>query len=222
MSFREFNSIEMKESVSNYTNLEEKTSCEISDNVEQVRKIDCEKATIIVGRSLLFVFTLCYYVFSIKSLFDISYVEERKRCKISDLWCYLFSSLFGNLIFIKIVTRLNENKLCIILSPNMYILGIKSSYILWGSLLFYGIPCLDKLSSSLLFKMALFQYIFDIISLALTFIISVHPVHFLCGKSVRKNLNISFANSSFSFVSFVILKEFLAEQIPKFFTIFLL
>jgi len=174
MSFREFNSIEMKESVSNYTSLEEKTSGEISDNVEQVRKIDCEKATIIVGRSLLFVFTLCYYVFSIKSLFDISYVEERKRCKISDLWCYLFSSLFGNLIFIKIVTRLNENKLCIILSPNMYILGIKSSYILWGSLLFYGVPCLDDLADTLLFKMSLLQYMFDIISVAVVSVINLY------------------------------------------------
>lgn len=170
MSFNDFQ-FEMKESKTDYTCLKE-SSGEI-----QEKKVDYKYGIIITGRFFLIALLFFYYCFSIKALIEMNYIKERHICKVSDLWSYLFSSLFANFIMIKIRTKINENKLLVILLPNIYIGFIKTGYVIWGSLLFYGIPCLDKLSSSLLFKMALFQYIFDIISLALTFIISLHLIN---------------------------------------------
>lgn len=173
MSFRDFD-IEMKDSSTNYTSLQEK---EEIHRVEAKKKIACEKIVIITGRTFLVLFALFYYTFSIKALKETNYIEEREKCHLSDLWSYLFSSLFANFIFIKMATKINENKLLIILKPNIYIGCIKFSYIIWGSILFYGVPCLKELSGTLLFKMALLQYMFDIVSLAVTFLISLYLVN---------------------------------------------
>lgn len=175
MSFSDF-SIEMKESNSSYTSLDGNEET-VAVQREKKGKIPCDKIVIITGRSFLALFILFYYAFSIKGLIETNYIEERKICKMSDLWSYLFSSLFANFIFIKLTTKINENRLFIILQPNIYIGCIKFSYILWGSILFYGVPCLNELSDTLLFKMALLQYMFDIVSLALTFIISLYVVN---------------------------------------------
>ena len=173
MSFNDFD-FEMKETNVDYTSLKENAG-EIQES--EKNKLGYKYGIIITGRFFLIALLFFYYFFSIKALIEMDYIKERYICKTSDLWSYLFSSLFANFIMIKIRTKINENKLFVILLPNIYIGFIKTGYVIWGSLLFYGIPCLDKLSSSLLFKMALFQYIFDIISLALTFIISVHLIN---------------------------------------------
>ena len=60
---------------------------------------------------------------------------------------------------------------------NIYIIVIKTWYIIWASLLFYGISCIDKLSDTLLYKMSILQYIFDIISLGITSICSLYVVY---------------------------------------------
>lgn len=176
MSFRDLN-IEMKDSVAtDYTCLQENKEV-VSVQRELKENMRCEKIIIITGKSFIVLFALFYYVFSIKALKDINYIEERKICKLSDLWSYLFSSLFANFIFIKIATKITENKLLIILKPNIYIGCIKFSYVLWGSILFYRIPCLNEISDTLLYKMSLLQYIFDIISLSVVFLISLYLVY---------------------------------------------
>lgn len=176
MSFRDLN-IEMKDSVAtDYTCLQENKEV-VSVQRELKENMRCEKIIIITGKSFIVLFALFYYVFSIKALTDTNYIEERKICRLSDLWSYLFSSLFANFIFIKIATKITENKLLIILKPNIYIGCIKLSYVLWGSILFYRIPCLNEISDTLLYKMSLLQYIFDIISLSVVFLISLYLVY---------------------------------------------
>jgi hypothetical protein len=176
MSFRDLN-IEMKDSVAtDYTCLQENKEV-VSVQRELKENMRCEKIIIITGKSFIVLFALFYYVFSIKALTDTNYIEERKICKLSDLWSYLFSSLFANFIFIKIATKITENKLLIILKPNICIGSIKFSYVLWGSILFYRIPCLNEISDTLLYKMSLLQYIFDIISLSVVFLISLYLVY---------------------------------------------
>ena len=182
MSFNDFD-IEMNDSSINYRTLQEDQEILTVQREKKGKitcdKITCDKIVIITGRSFLVLFALFYYAFSIKALKETNYIEERKICKLSDLWSYLFTSLFANFILIKMATKINENKLLVILKPNIYIGCIKFSYVLWGSILFYEVPCLNKLSETLLFKMALLQYMFDIVSLAVTFLIRLYVVNLL-------------------------------------------
>ena len=172
MSFSDFN-VEMTESKASYETLEG-----ANRNLgHSKKKVNCEKIVTITGRVLMVVFGLLYYSFAIKALIDTNYIEERDICKTSDLWSYMFVSLLTNFIVIKLKTKINQNKLIIILLPNIYIIVIKTWYIIWASLLFYGISCIDKLSDTLLYKMSILQYIFDIISLGITSICSLYVVY---------------------------------------------
>jgi hypothetical protein len=172
MSFNDFN-VEMMDSKVRYEALGD-----VNRNIDKPKKqVNCEKIITITRKTLIVIFGFLYYSFAIKALIDTNYIKERDICKTSDLWSYIFISLLTNFIIIKLKTKINENKLIIILLPNIYIIAIKIWYIIWASLLFYGISCIDKLSDTLLSKISILQYIFDIISLGITSICSLYIVY---------------------------------------------
>ena len=172
MSFNDFN-VELMDTKVRYEALGD-----VNRNMDKPKKrINCEKIITITGKTLIIIFGFLYYSFAIKALIDTNYIKERDICKTSDLWSYMFVSLLTNFIIIKLKTKINEKKLIIILLPNIYIIAIKCWYIIWASLLFYGISCIDKLSNTLLYKISILQYIFDIISLGITSICSLYVMY---------------------------------------------
>ena len=88
---------------------------------------------------------------------------------LSNLWLYLLFSLFSNGLFLKVRRDFNQDKLFVIIKPNLEVLGVKTLFFIWGSVEFYSISCVDDLRETDLFLWALMQYVLDIQSIASIF-----------------------------------------------------
>ena len=106
---------------------------------------------------------------SAAALTDTSYKKQHQICGLSNLWLYLLFSLFSNGLFLKVRRDFNQEKLFIIIKPNLEVLGVKILFFIWGSVEFYSISCVDDLRKTDLFLWALMQYLLDIQSIASIF-----------------------------------------------------
>ena len=113
-------------------------------------------------KKMKYLLILTYYIASIIALSIDNYSEERNICKYSDLWIYLLFSLILNLILLKKVLKYNELNITIMKKLCKMII-FKFVFIIWASLLFYSVPCIEDMKGTFLFTMSLIQYLIDII-----------------------------------------------------------
>ena len=112
------------------------------------------------------------------SLFRTSYVRERNLCPYSELWSYLLVSLITELLLLVFVYKdIILFKLDSFPYLPLYYLRrlalIDLGLSIWGSLLFFSFSCSDKLKNTFLFWIALYQYLFNVVSASLLGLISL-------------------------------------------------
>ena len=129
------------------------------------------------------VYMLFLYGLSIAALTDTPYKKQHKICGLSNLWLYLLFSIFSNVLFLKVRRDFNQEKLFVIIKPNLEVLGVKILFFIWGSVEFYSISCVDDLRKTELFVWALMQYLLDIQSIASIFCYTL----WICYKVKKDN-----------------------------------
>tara|TARA_B100001063_G_C16583760_1_gene462070 strand:- start:45 stop:704 length:660 start_codon:yes stop_codon:yes gene_type:complete len=134
--------------------------------------ISSKKVCNVIKKLFIFmsgVYMLIFYGLSAAALTDTPYKKQHKICVLSNLWLYLLFSLFSNGLFLKVRRDFNQEKLFLIIKPNLEVLGVKILFFIWGSVEFYSISCVDDLRKTDLFSWALMQYLLDIQSIASIF-----------------------------------------------------
>tara|TARA_Y100000816_G_C26102834_1_gene585004 strand:- start:2374 stop:3003 length:630 start_codon:yes stop_codon:yes gene_type:complete len=172
MSFNEFE-LSPQESYRKLEKEEIVPKYEDSRDSRDSRDSICSKSVCNVIKNLfILIFGVYMFVFcglSAAALTDTPYKKQHKLCVLSNLWLYLLFSLFSNGLFLKVRRDFNQEKLFVIIKPNLEVLGVKTLFFIWGSVEFYSISCVDDLRETDLFLWALMQYVLDIQSIASIF-----------------------------------------------------
>ena len=134
-----------------YYSLERNRKNEINDKINQS-----------FLKIMKYLLILTYYIASIIALFIDNYAKEKNICKYSDLWTYLLFSLILNLILIKVLKYYEKINVQVMKKIDNIII-FKLVFIIWASLLFYSVPCIEDMKGTFLFTMSLMQYLIDII-----------------------------------------------------------
>ena len=134
-----------------YYSLERNRKNEINDRINQS-----------FLKIMKYLLILTYYIASIIALFIDNYAKEKNICKYSDLWTYLLFSLILNLILIKVLKYYEKINVQVMKKIDNIII-FKLVFIIWASLLFYSVPCIEDMKGTFLFTMSLMQYLIDII-----------------------------------------------------------
>jgi len=122
---------------------------------------------------ILFGLQVTYYVYSIISLCQTSYIEQKESCSKSNMWLYVLINTI-----ISIIVNLNnfQNKLL----ENSDNIKNKVNYVeiliilgmtVWSCYEFFGINCIKELSSTILYTILEISVIINIILSGILFII---------------------------------------------------
>lgn len=135
-----------------------------------------KKHSVKILKYLLILIIFSWYIISIISLIETSYVKERNLCSFSDLWLYLLISLIIDVGFLESIKRYiwDHNGLSFEEIPTCYLIRfeIKCSLIfIWGTLILYPFSCTDKLKNTMLFWTTLYNYLLNFIFGGLTGIV---------------------------------------------------